>query len=297
MIGFLVWLLISLPSRWIAWPLALAEGSAAMLKRLPGLRTRGQENENKIHAYSRFRLADRWLGDDLERSVAQVASIDPYDRLWTLEGLAWAAGERSWSSGPRGMLARVPPALAPALHAGLGMSFANRSLAEAGSMTSRIDRYFDLCRANALPGWDRAMVDALGLVAQTARPDLLGEIDKELARRDPGLVPYYWHGVGRSLYFASTAAPRPEPARLDTIRGLAWAVALVNVRHPELVETSSRRPRDDAGKAAWNEGVAHALLLYRSVIGRPAPGFERWPEAPGPVRPEMYRRNHPETSP
>src|SRR5205085_2866059 len=104
----------------------------------------------------------------------------------------------------------VPTSSLAALHAGAGLSFAGRALgvltprSTAGEVRRALEQFVALCRANSHEGYVRAAYEALGLWTRNLSPQLMPSIDRQLAEADEEMVGYFWHGVGRALYFAPT---------------------------------------------------------------------------------------------
>jgi hypothetical protein len=221
---------------------------------------------------------------------------------------------------PRGLLAAdgpgaLPPGALVSLHAGMGLAFANRALGvvpvrdRLAGTRQALRRFVTLCRDNSREGLAEAAIEGLGLVTRNLYPHLLPLVDRQLAEIDPGLVGYFWHGVGRALYFAPTnfvpcscwawrgldQARRTAPhklGRLNAVAGLGWAMTLVNVRHPEILALFLERHGGRLAEGeAFANGVASAALIWHQWapstpnlaalcgggFGPPKPGTaERW---------------------
>jgi hypothetical protein len=102
------------------------------------------------------------------------------------------------------------------------------------------------------------------------------EIRRELGGWPAELANSFWHGVGRGMYFLpSTLAPiyamhsyvmvesrrmAPDGAgRKNVFAGIAWAVTLTNLRHPEVIASWLEEQEDEA---AFQNGVASALKFW-----------------------------------
>jgi hypothetical protein len=106
-------------------------------------------------------------------------------------------------------------------------------------------------------------------------------LDEALLAIDPGMAAYFWHGIGRALYFLPTAF-FPGARLLDTVlrraqeepphalgcrnatAGAAWAFTLVNMREPRIMEEflsqdGSRIP----DQQAFENGVQSSLVIWR----------------------------------
>jgi hypothetical protein len=168
----------------------------------------------------------------------------------------------------------------------MGLAFAARLLqaltpgSPAGRVREVLGRHLDLCHGNARDGYAEAAVEALGLVARNLYPRLVPRLDEQLAAVDAGLPALFWHGVGRGLYFSPTnflpsacwawgglEKARDEPphdlGRRNAVAGLAWALTLVNVRHPGAIELFLRRYGDRLAEGgAFANGVSSAALVW-----------------------------------
>lgn len=261
-----------------------------------------RELANKLEAFEWFTVAGPRLGlaacarlQTLAEQLRRVWALeDSYTALWALEGLgrAYAQGEEALP--PRellseGRLAGLPAVVVVPLHTGSALVFAERLLAGLDRREARdrdlVWRWLDHCQDGCQPGYAALAVEALGLVARNLQPFRLGRLDEILADVDPVLTEYLWHGVGRGLYFAPThlvpwslacrrafakawTEPPHEAGRRNAATGLAWALTLVNVRSPEVVEATlaSWDGRPGAGEAIAN-GASSALLVWRHWAG------------------------------
>lgn len=274
----------------------------------PGADTRlaWLELRNKLEAFSLFRRGAAATGGSLASRVAAAAMLGPYASVWHVEGLGFGHAEAEWRSGAplRGLLAPrrtgdLPSASWIALHAGLGLALASRVLqtleprASGARLRGALARFTGLCRDNALPGYGEVAFEALGLAARTLRPSLVAAIDRELPGFEPGLAAWFWHGVGRGAYFSPLNAPpvmsmpwrvlseaRERAAhatgRANAVAGVLWALTLVNLRQPEVLEAFLRHHGgwlDVAGvDRAMAGGVASALVAWRELApDDPAP--------------------------
>jgi len=257
-----------------------------------------RELANKLTAYrlvgvSGLRMR-RLAGAPLAASVARLYREEPAVTVFRLERLAYertrAALRRE--SAPAGLLGREDADPPPAkslilLHTGLGMGLAEallrplRSRSPDSRFEEALRRFLDLCRVNSWPGYGRVAVEALGLMTRMLRPALTAPVERGLARIAPDLAAVFWHGAGRAFYFlpyvflplpgggvrrALARCRREPPAehRLDALSGLAFASAMVNLRHPGVVELLLDALGDDPEEgAAFTHGVAAALVCRR----------------------------------
>jgi hypothetical protein len=285
--------------------LAAMQQSAEVCKLLmPGRENRlaWQEFINKLQAFDLFEHVDVTLhlpsGPEVPLStlVEKAAALGPYLAVWAMEGLGRYYAETRWEhqGTPQDLLTADQAHTLPAsslipLHTGMGLSLADRLLgtlkprsAEA-DIDSVLQRFIALCRYNSREGYAGAALEAIGLVARLRYPDLVRSVDRRLSAIAPDTVGYFWHGVGRGLYFlpinalpcgssdrraiemAQGEAPH-RLARLNALGGLAWAVTLVNIRHPAILETFLKWYGDVlAVDDAFSTGVSSALMIWHDM--------------------------------
>jgi hypothetical protein len=240
--------------------------------------------------------------------VRRAYAMDPYPTLWAVEGIGHWYGDTFFArhAVPQGILTEasardLPAASLTMLHAGIGMSFAQHWLQTVNHLSSRaamrhaLEQILTLCRENSRPGYVGAALESLGLIAQNGqfynetRPDAMVQmVSRELAEMDQEACAYFWHGVGRAHYFlpihfvpgygsiwhavgmVRRAAPN-HLAWLNAIAGLAWAVTMVNIRHPQVVanfvhDHGAQLAADDG----FANGVASSLMMrYDTTPGAP----------------------------
>ena len=281
-----------------------------------------REFGNKLESFGTFRYVDAVLQLDsaaelsLGELVERAAGLEPYCAVWTTEGLGYYWAERAWNQGetPSGLLAdeTIDKALL-ALHAGMGLSMARRCLqvlepdSSATETQQQLHRFVALCGDNSRQGYTEVALEALGLIGRALHPEQVAMIDQQLTTLYPEILPYFWHGVGRGSYFlpfslvprlssASRAlamlrreAPN-EQAWNNALAGLAWPLILVNIRHPDIVESFLSRHGDQlsatdafasgAGSsiATWfdSTGGDPHLVRFCQHRGDAAEGPERW---------------------
>ena len=198
--------------------------------------------------------------------IARSYGLGAFPALWAIEGLGKSYSDFVWNqegSPPRNLLTSgqalaAPPSSLLMLHAGLGLSLAQRLLTSfAGDPSDeelrRVMREITaLDRENSRPGDLGAAYESLGLVARTFQPPLVQRVDRILRQDEPDIVGYYWHGVGRALYFLligllpcgsatwrayemAMTEPPDELGRANAVAGCTWAFVLVNQRQPAIV--------------------------------------------------------------
>lgn len=258
-----------------------------------------QEFKNKLHIISLVTQVHSKLGlhDGAEHSlpemVAKAAEMETFPRLWAIEGIGNYIGDHALDRDGDATTALLtgPDAqdlgawTMTMLHAGIGMSFAKHVLKtltpESSTMQVReaIGRFVLLCRASSRPGYAGAALESLGLATRTLYPELVRLLDAEIQAVEPSLLGYYWHGVGRAMYFEpanmmpfvnapwrvvnrlDVEAPH-DTARRNILSGVAWALAMVNLRDPIVMEAFLRHHGTLATENdAFTDGVTSSLTM------------------------------------
>ncbi len=261
-----------------------------------------RELENKLAVFEDFEHVEEKLGlprqgrPDIEDWIRRARQQGSYRAVWMCEGLGSAYARRCWKGRPpQGLLnSGLPLPALVSLHVGMGLLFAERSLQrwQARScwakLPASLEHFLHLCRSNSRPGYLQAAFEPLGMASRLLFPWTVEPIGRHLAFLEPRLLDYFWHGVGRALYFAPAgAAPLPgwqdwnlqrclaeapdRTARLNLMAGLSWAMLLVNIRHPELLEGFLRRNRmHEELRSAFSQAAAAALMIWRLTAASPA---------------------------
>jgi hypothetical protein len=233
--------------------------------------------------------------DSLYVLVDRVGAMPTFPRVWATEGLGnWygdvAVRKAEGGPDPTGLLtdpqyAGLAPWSMTMLHAGIGMSFAKAVLVKLEPTSSAeviragIARFVRLCRDSSRPGYAGAALESFGLATRTLYPNLLRLIDREIPHVDPDLLGYYWHGAGRAMYFEpmgmlpSVNAPwrvirrldeeaPHELARHNILSGVGWALSIVNMREPTVMETFLRHHAAQmTAENAFTNGVTSSLMM------------------------------------
>lgn len=263
-----------------------------------------QEAQNRMNAFGAFSYAETRLPVSLDvqteiglgRLVAHAGTLDPYSSVWVTEGLGHFYAGRHLRMGQlarnllreEGMSSLPERSLIP-LHAGMGLALAEFVCEGLSENTSRahlrraLRRYIDLCRSNAREGFIGVALEGLGLVARTLHPYLIPAVDATLADEDLDLLAFFWHGVGRGLYFlptqflpiGSTAGhlteqirqEAPHPLALNNMMaGFAWPVTLVNIKTPAVIERYLKAGFNrNTTQRAFAQGMRAALITWRSA--------------------------------
>ena len=260
-----------------------------------------QELENKLNAFSLFEHVDLKLRIDLNgapslaEGLQRTDLLESYDRLWATEGLGHLyAGFHIAQGKPMELLlnqektSQLSTSRMVPLHAGIGLAMSESLLATAqphqGKAAMILD-FIESCRDALLPEYTGIAYEALGLVTHNLYPHLIAEIEQILADMDPGLVDYFWHGAGRAIYFSPTSfllgqsalwhtyeiclqEPASGSGRRNAVAGFAWALTLVNIRHPEILSTFLHHHGSSlAEEEAFYNGVWAALIIWLNWTG------------------------------
>ena len=258
-----------------------------------------QEFQNKLETFDLFAHVDSALAIPAQSEVRlsellrRADALEPYRAVWTTEGLGYYLAARFCEQHmtPRNLLngergEEIPEKALAALHSGMGLAIADRFLKtitpESHKSTIRkvIDQFLMACRDNARSGYLGAVYESLGLVTRNLYPQLIPKLDQELGKIGEDLVGHFWHGVGRGIYFAPTnflpdgnsgravkmtsQEPPHELGRRNALAGLAWAITLVNIRHPEILESFLKHHGDQLDDSdAFINGVSSAVIIWR----------------------------------
>jgi len=194
--------------------------------------------------------------------VNRAYSLPAFAALWAVEGVGHYYGDAYWERNgpPSGLLSAnsvsVPEKSLLMLHAGMGLAFADRLLdtvthsSPAYEIRGVVEQFVELCRNNSRPGYLGSAVESLGLVTRDFYPDMVSLVDEQVQEVAPELRGYFWHGVGRALYFSRAyflpvlrtawgsldQEAQPGTGLTNAMAGLAWAATLVNMRQPAVME-------------------------------------------------------------
>jgi len=276
------------------------------------------ELRNKFEVYRLVKGVSETLGlppvgaqIELHRFVDRAYELEPYPAMWALEGLGhhYMKSALRRERRPRGLLTHedLPRNALLMLHAGLGLAVAEVVLEELAPRPARaaahraLERFAELCRENSRPDFEDAALEALGLVARCFYPDLVMPLHRGLDEGDGILHAYFWHGVGRAIYFvpvnflpgygsawhaiemARREAPNAE-ASTNALNGVAFAVTLVNLSDPGVLESLFRHHGDELRGTSFSEGMASSVLMRRTTTPEDrdlARFLARRPGAPG----------------
>lgn len=273
------------------------------LRRGPEVSLTYSELDNKVRAFHLFETVVASL-ELPAAAVEPAAAIETACRrlgqeqaVWASEGIGYELAERRRRAGApaRGLLnvpdERVPSGSWAVLHTGMGMSLAEAALERLASATApkllerALSSHVALCAEAARPGYAALAFEPLGLVVRLLEPGLVPAAGAALERIGEPWCDLFWHGVGRGVYFLPSnlppsrsapwkglamacREPAHEPGRQNAAAGFAWAVTLVNLSSPAVVESflAHHAPLHRPGAAAgW--GVTSALAFWQATTG------------------------------
>ena len=233
----------------------------------------------------------------LPELVEKCYALGTFPSLWAVEGLGhWYADsfyerKEEWKGLLTGSRADgLPPKSLTMLHAGIGMSFAKRNLdklnatSPAAEIRKAVEEIVRLCKESSQEGYTGAAIESLGLAARFLHGTaMVKALDEQLSQINGDLPGYLWHGAGRAMYFSppnfipgwdtpwrAVAMCRQEPphdlGRRNAVAGFAWAVTLVNMRFPVIMETLLKYHGEDfLQDDAFANGVLSSLVMRYDI--------------------------------
>ena len=226
---------------------------------------------------------------DLKKLIQGAYALGEYPDLWAVEGLGHLYALTFWNKGRpiRGILTDVSREVLPAksltmMHAGIGLGFAQQLMntitpySPPDEIRRVLQEFVTLVDDNSRPGYEGAAYESLGLVTRFWHSEMVPVVEEYMQQFAPHVLGYFWHGVGRSLYFLPLyfvpgllspwlAIEREAPhefALLNMTAGLAWATTIVNVRQPELLENFVRMRGEQVSRTpAFTNGLMSTLIM------------------------------------
>ena len=229
----------------------------------------------------------------LPELVRRAYRVSPFSALWAVEGLGHYYTDLYWKlkGAPHSLLSdsdvQVPQESLLMLHAGMGLAFASRLLdsispdaASPNQVSTVLREFVSLCENNARLGYLGAAIESLGLVTRDFYPDLLDIIHRQFVEIAPQFIGFFWHGAGRALYFSRRyflpllgtvwsgidEEAHGCPDRQSAMAGLAWAVTLVNMRQPAIMQNVLGSQMAPAPLAdAFTNGVISSIIMRQDT--------------------------------
>ena len=233
----------------------------------------------------------------LPELVEKCYALGTFPSLWAVEGLGhWYADsfyERKET--PQELLVGkraegLPDKSLTMLHAGIGMSFAKRNFENLTPQSPPTDirkaaeTVLALCKNSSQEGYRGAAVESLGLATGFLQgPRMVRAVDAQLAELDPSSAEYLWRGAGRAMYFSPPnfvpgfltpwravemcrREPPHEMGRRNAIAGFAWAMTVVNMRSPIIMETVLKYHGEEfLQDDAFPNGVMSSLIMRHDI--------------------------------
>lgn len=255
------------------------------------------ELDKKVRAFHLFEtvVADLVPDATLDPKVAIASARERLgyeEAVWANEGIGYELTERCLRAGrpTRGLLtttdALEPEGSFTVLHTGMGMALGEEALKTLASRPTRetLSDHIAACSEASRPGYAALAFEPLGLAVRLLKPELMRFVASTLADVGGPWSELFWHGVGRGVYFlpANLIPARSAPWRgLETCRedaadekgranasaGFAWAVTLVNLRQPAVVETFLGHHAEKTGVGPVISGVVSALSFWQRTTG------------------------------
>ena len=263
----------------------MAQASATVMRFLPGSGALAdwKELDNKLEAFRLFQYPEKEVGDALRDGAVRMAlRLPDFRGIWVLEGIAYERATRSAEPSA----AVLPDRTGVSTHAGIGTALAEKALQGLGKtagpreFAGMIEEYAAAARARSRPDWEPAALEPLGLVVRGLYPEWLRAISDAMPEAE--MKSLYWHGAGRSAYFAPSGfIPLPgahgrmlasaredapdENSRLNMLAGLVWAAVLVNLPRPEVAASFASACEEMKLGAAFRNGLTSALMAWRHM--------------------------------
>jgi hypothetical protein len=226
---------------------------------------------------------------DLKKAVNGAYALGQFPDLWAVEGLGHDYALTFWGKGgplrgimTEGQARALPDKCLTMMHAGMGLAFASQLMntitpySPASQIRDVLGKYVALVKDNSRRGYEGAAYESLGLVTRFWHSPMVDIVDRQMQEVEPEVVGYFWHGVGRALYFIPTyfvpgflsawipvqREPPYELAKLNMIAGLTWATTVVDIRQPRIMETILKYYGDLVSQTpAFTNGVMSTLIM------------------------------------
>jgi hypothetical protein len=230
---------------------------------------------------------------DLRKAVDGAYALGQFPDLWAVEGLGheyaltlWGNNKQARGIMTEGQARDLPDKSLTMMHAGLGLAFAQQLMNQITPYSSSEDirrvllDFVTLVKNNSRKGYEGAAYESLGLVTRFWHSAMVNVVDRHMQEVEAEAVGYFWHGVGRALYFFPTyfvpgllsawipieREPPYELAKLNMIAGLAWATTLVGVRQPRIMETVLKSYGELISKTpGFTNGVMSTLIMGSDI--------------------------------
>jgi hypothetical protein len=233
----------------------------------------------------------------LAEIVAKGYALGSYPALWAVEGIGHdlVEGKRHRGESLKDLLSSaetsdVPEASLTMLHAGIGLGLAEIALdglrpdSPAEKIDAALRGFLDDCRSSSRPGYVGCALESLGLVTRHFYGNsMVLALDARLEGIDPALRAFFWHGVGRAIYFSpenmipGLSSPWPAVSMCERlaphalahdnlVAGVAWAMTMVNLRQPSVLEGFLQKHGVGFGDSdAFINGVMSSMMMRKDT--------------------------------
>jgi predicted unusual protein kinase regulating ubiquinone biosynthesis (AarF/ABC1/UbiB family) len=199
------------------------------------------------------------LNESTLPTIQALRVVDPYYALWAMEGWGFsiARGNSDVQKNKMGSSLEVTFSVEThdwaAVLVGQSLACARQLLLrEPLSISSVVSSFLEACSLRCPPSCAGVAAEALGFAVRTLRPDSEQDVATALAEQCRVFLPFFWHGVGRAIYFLFPRILEENSARWisltraivgiesslaknNLLAGFAWPLFLVNIRHPEIL--------------------------------------------------------------
>ncbi len=264
-----------------------------------------RETLNKLHIMELVTKVESVLPKEevwpsLKMLIDKSYALGDFGALWAVEGLGQRFTEHMMrkDKNPRQLLDNqgghiLPDKSLTMLHAGIGLAFAKHGLLGKDASSTKIleqtaAEFIDRCQRNSRGGYLGCAIESLGLVARFEHgPQMVRALDQVLQNHSLEVRANLWHGAGRATYFSPQnfivgvsspiqaiamcfKEPPHELGHLNMLSGLAWAITLVNMKHPEVLGEILEVHKDDIRSSdAFKNGISSSVIIREDTT----PGY------------------------
>ncbi len=233
----------------------------------------------------------------LTETVAKAYALGSFPALWAVEGVGHDLVESRHHRGESltelltsADVSGLPEGSLTMLHAGIGLGLAELALKDlrpdspVDQMDAALERFVKGCTSASRPAYLGCALESLGLVTRHFYGhSMVLAVDRRLETLDASLRAFFWHGVGRAVYFSpenmvpSLSSPWPvvamcgrlaphDLARENMIAGVAWGLTMVNLKQPVVLAGFLKKHGTGFGDTdAFANGVASALIMRKDT--------------------------------
>jgi len=233
----------------------------------------------------------------LAEIVAKGYALGSYPALWAVEGIGHELVEARRHRGESltelltsPEVGDLPDGALTMLHAGIGLGLAEIALKDLRpdspdeQFDAALRKFHDDCTTSSRPGYVGCALESLGLVTRHFYGhSMVLAVDKRLEGIDAGMRGFFWHGVGRALYFSpenmlpGMSSPWPavsmcerlsphDLAHDNLVAGVAWGMTMVNLKQPVVLEGFLLKHGQGFGDSdAFVNGVCSSLIMRKDT--------------------------------